>query len=273
MKSYAFPPTGMPDKSNDPADAGAVFTTAYAFIPADCMRDIVTSFLPGWHDTRFWIIARPLSGFAETFAQYAVEISPGGGSDTPEPDGAAEAVLFMARGVAELILDGVKHSLKPGGYAYIPAGSQWTLHNHAKEPAQLHWIRRRYEPAPGFAPPDAFVTSDDAVKQIEMPGTPEWATSHFADPADLSHDMHVNIVTFLPGGRIPFAETHVMEHGLYILQGTARYLLNTDWLEVGPGDFIWLRAFCPQACIATGDEPFRYLLYKDVNRHVGLDIR
>jgi (S)-ureidoglycine aminohydrolase len=61
-----------------------------------------------------------------------------------------------------------------------------------------------------------------------------------------------------------------MEHGLYVLQGTADYLLNKDWVPVGPGDFMWLRAFCPQACIATGDEPFRYLLYKDVNRHMPL---
>ncbi|HBR37973.1 MAG TPA: (S)-ureidoglycine aminohydrolase, partial [Sulfitobacter pontiacus] len=31
-------------------------------------------------------------------------------------------------------------------------------------------------------------------------------------------------------------------------------------------------AFCPQACIATGQEPFRYLLYKDVNRHMPLSL-
>jgi (S)-ureidoglycine aminohydrolase len=103
-----------------------------------------------------------------------------------------------------------------------------------------------------------------------MPGTDLWGTTRFVEPENLSHDMHVNIVTFRPGGRIPFAETHVMEHGLYVLQGTARYLLNTDWVDVGPGDFMWLRAFCPQACIATGDGPFRYLLYKDVNRHMKL---
>ncbi|MBT8474417.1 MAG: cupin domain-containing protein, partial [Alphaproteobacteria bacterium] len=109
--------------------------------------------------------------------------------------------------------------------------------------------------------------SDAAVAPLPMPDTDLWATTRFVDPDDLGHDMHVNIVTFQPGGRIPFAETHVMEHGLYVLQGTARYLLNTDWVEVGPGDFMWLRAFCPQACEATGDEPFRYLLYKDVNRH------
>ena len=31
-----------------------------------------------------------------------------------------------------------------------------------------------------------------------------------------------------------------------------------------------LRAFCPQACYAGGPGKFRYLLYKDVNRHAKL---
>jgi len=53
-------------------------------------------------------------------------------------------------------------------------------------------------------------------------------------------------------------------------EGKAAYRLNQDWVEVEAGDFMWLRAFCPQACIATGNTPFRYLLYKDVNRHPDL---
>ena len=121
---------------------------------------------------------------------------------------------------------------------------------------------------PGLEPPPAFVTSDGEVEPIPMPGTEgRWATSRFADPDDLRHDMHVNIVTFQPGASIPFAETHVMEHGLYVLEGKAVYRLNEDWVEVQEGDFMWLRAFCPQACYAGGPGPFRYLLYKDVNRH------
>ena len=75
-------------------------------------------------------------------------------------------------------------------------------------------------------------------------------------------------VTFEPGAVIPFAETHVMEHGLYVLEGKAVYRLNQDWVEVEAGDYMWLRAFCPQACYAGGPGPFRYLLYKDVNRHM-----
>ena len=106
-----------------------------------------------------------------------------------------------------------------------------------------------------------------------MPDTDgKWATTRFVDPDDMRHDMHVTIVTLAPGAVIPFAETHVMEHGLYVLEGKAVYRLNQDWVEVEAGDFMWLRAFCPQACYAGGPSNFRYLLYKDVNRHMKLSL-
>lgn len=270
--SYAFPPGGLPGQDVSP-EGTAVFTEAYAVLPACTMRDIVTSFLPGWQAARVWIIARPLTGFAETFAQYAVEVEPGGGSDTPEPDPQAQATLFIAEGEMRLTIDGKRHDLTAGGYAYIPAGSTWAVTNFGNSLLKFHWIRKRYEPASGIADPEAFITSDQEVAPTPMPDcNGVWATTRFVEGTDLRHDYHVNIVTFQPGGLIPFAETHVMEHGLYVLQGTARYLLNKDWVEVGPGDFMWLRAFCPQACVATGDEPFRYLLYKDVNRHPKLGL-
>ena len=265
--SYAFPPGGLPGQEISPVGT-AVFTEAYAVLPSDTQRDIVTSLLPGWTGARAWILARPLSGFAETFAQYALELSPGGGSDAPEPDASSQAILFVANGYGELTVDGTSHAIEPGSYAYIPAAANWSLWNRSDENLQVHWVRKRWEAALGLDKPDAFVTHDRDNPPNAMPDSNGvWATTRFVDTEDLRHDCHVNIVTFQPGGRIPFAETHVMEHGLYVLQGTAEYLLNTDWVKVGPGDFMWLRAFCPQACIATGFEPFRYLLYKDVNRH------
>lgn len=126
MISYAFPPGGLPGQDVGPEGA-AIFTEAYAFIPAITMRDIVTSFFPGWRDSRGWIIARPLSGFAETFAQYAMEVAPGGGSDMPEPDAAAQGVLFVADGTMLLEIDDNTYELEKGGYAYIPAGSAWRI--------------------------------------------------------------------------------------------------------------------------------------------------
>jgi (S)-ureidoglycine aminohydrolase len=268
--TYAFPVGGMPPMTDDPAAAGAAFTTAYAFVPGGVMRDTVASLLPAWTGTRAWILARPLSGFAETFAQYAVEVLPGGGSDSPEPDSGAEAGVFIADGQMTLTLDGARHSLGAGGYAYVPPGCSWTVRNGGGTPLQFHWVRKRYVAVPGLPTPDPILTSDTQVPIDWMDSTENWGTTRFADPNDLRHDMHVNIVTLEPGGRIPIAETHVMEHGLYVLEGTAEYLLNRDWVSVRSGDFMWLRAWCPQACVATGTGRFRYLLYKDVNRHPDL---
>jgi (S)-ureidoglycine aminohydrolase len=251
----------------------AVFTDSYAVIPKGVMQDIVTSSFPHWTHTRAWIIARPLSGFAETFSQYIMEVAPGGGSSSPEPDAAAQAVLFFVEGAVDLTIGKKSHKMMKGSYAYIPAGKTWSLKATGKTPAKFHWVRKAYEAVDGVELPEAFVTSDERVKPTPMPGTNgTWATSRFADPQDLRHDMHVNIVTFQPGGTIPFAETHVMEHGLYVLEGKAVYRLNNDWVEVEAGDFMWLRAFCPQACYAGGPGPFRYLLYKDVNRHPKLKL-
>ncbi|WP_299694314.1 bifunctional allantoicase/(S)-ureidoglycine aminohydrolase [uncultured Tateyamaria sp.] len=268
--SYAFPPGGLPGQDQHP-DSSAIFTQAYAVIPASVQRDIVTSFLPGWVGTRAWILARPLSGFAETFAQYAVELDPEGGSGDPEPDIDAQAILFVARGQAHLTIGQDLHKLRPGSFAYIPPGARWSLWNRGEETCGIHWVRKRFVSGADVTMPEALVTHETDVPPAPMPHSGgKWATQRFFDPLDLRYDCHVNIVNFQPGGRIPFAETHVMEHGLYVLEGTAEYLLNRDWVSVGPGDFMWLRAFCPQACIATGDGPFRYLLYKDVNRHVPL---
>jgi (S)-ureidoglycine aminohydrolase len=270
VTSYYVPRGGLPGQSELATDRTR-FTAAYALLGKRTMRDIVTSYLPFWEDTRLWVLARPLSGFAETFSQYIVEVAPGGGSDRPESDPNAEAVLFVVDGTTELRIEGAAHSLDAGGYAYLPPGSAWTLHNRTDRPVSFHWIRKAYQRVAGLDAPEPVIADEREIEPVAMPDTDgAWATTRFVDPADLRHDMHVTIVTFQPGASIPFAETHVMEHGLYVLQGKALYLLNQDWVEVEAGDFMWLRAFCPQACCAAGPEPFRYLLYKDVNRHAPL---
>ena len=268
--SYYAPTGGLPPQTALHTGR-AVFTEAYAVIPKGVYSDIVTSYLPHWDATRLWIIARPLSGFAETFSQYIMEVSPGGGSTDPEPDPAAEGVLFVVEGGASLSVAGKTHALAPGSYAYLPPSTPWQLRNDSKAPVRFHWIRKAYEPAAGIPAPDPLVRNERDIAPTAMPDTQgRWATTRFVDPADLRHDMHVTIVSFEPGGLIPFEETHVMEHGLYVLEGKAVYRLNRDWVEVEAGDFMWLRAFCPQACYAGGPDRFRYLLYKDVNRHATL---
>ncbi|MGP4713354.1 bifunctional allantoicase/(S)-ureidoglycine aminohydrolase [Psychrobacter sp. DM8] len=266
--TYYAPTGGLPPQTQLLSDR-AIFTESYAIIPKRVLTDIVISYLPFWEGMRMWVIARPLTGFSETFSQYIVEVAPNGGSDKPELDDKAEAVLFVVEGEMEVTIEGVTHHMQAGGYAFLPPKCNWTLKNNSDAHVKFHWIRKAYQYVDGIDAPEAFVTSDHEVDGIEMPGTDGvWKTTRFTEQSDMRHDMHVNIVTFQPGGVIPFDETHVMEHGLYVLEGKAVYHLNAEWVEVEAGDFMWLRAFCPQSCYAGGPGPFRYLLYKDVNRHM-----
>ncbi|MEM8755179.1 MAG: cupin domain-containing protein, partial [Pseudomonadota bacterium] len=197
----------------------AIFTEAYAVVPRGVMTDIVASAFPGWEGARGWILARPLTGFAETFSQTIMELEPGGGSDAPEPDDEAETALFVTEGELTLRHTGADRRLGPGGFAYLPPGASWRVKNRTEARAVFHWIRKAYDPASGLNAPDAIFASDADTPPSPMPGTDAWATTRFMDPQDLRQDMHVTVVTFEPGGSIPFAETHVMEHGLYVLEG------------------------------------------------------
>ena len=96
MSGNYYAPTGGHPGQDQLLTDRAVFTDAYAVIPRGTMRDITTSFLPFWENTRLWVLSRPLSGFAETFSQYIMEVAPGGGSDRPETDAVAQGVLFLS---------------------------------------------------------------------------------------------------------------------------------------------------------------------------------
>lgn len=111
--NYYVPRGGLPPQTDLTTDR-AVFTESYAVLPRRTMSDITASLLPHWNGTRAWVLARPLSGFAETFSQYIVEVSSGGGSDRPDADPGAEAVVFVVDGALTLTLDGVEHVLDAG---------------------------------------------------------------------------------------------------------------------------------------------------------------
>jgi (S)-ureidoglycine aminohydrolase len=153
-----------------------VFTAAYAVIPKGVMYDIVASYLPFWEGTRLWVLSRPLSGFAETFSQYIMEVASGGGSNRPESDQRAEGVLFVVEGELDLTLAGRNHTMIPGGYAYLPPGSDWQVRNRSNGAVRFHWIRKAYEAVDGIGAPDAFVVNENDIAPTLMPGTEgQWA--------------------------------------------------------------------------------------------------
>ena len=98
-----------------------------------------------------------LSGFAETLSQYLCEVQPGGDNESPEPALETEAVLFILDGSLDITLDDTVHRLKPGGYAYIPPGSDWAARSDAEAAVRSHWIHEAYERVEGIDPAEAFI--------------------------------------------------------------------------------------------------------------------
>ena len=63
------------------------------------------------------------------------------------------------------------------------------------------------------------------------------------------------------------------DEGLFASYTDVRFLAPVragDCVEAEAGHFLWLRAFCPQACYAGRPGPLPYLLSHDTNRHAPL---
>ncbi len=234
-------------------------TPHYAVMPPD---GILQSRLPGFAGARVHFQTSPAMGAG--FAQALLVLAPGGGTAAPREDG-LEHFFYVVEGAAEIGPSGEERHLEPGGFCYVPAGRAYDL--RATEETRIVWIKRPYEPAPGISSPEPRFGSrqDTPILRKHTDGR-GWQTLLGED--DLRMDMEINILSFAPGTHFPFVETHVMEHGLYMLDGQGLYLLGRDWHECWAGDFIWMGAYVPQQFYCTGWGEAAYLLYKNVNRDV-----
>jgi (S)-ureidoglycine aminohydrolase len=232
----------------------------FAILPPE---GIPATTLPGWRDTEVRILTAPAMGAA--FAQYRLDVAPRGGA-TVKLGSSIETFFYCLDGDASIAADGAAIALKPGGFAYLPPGAVFTL--EAAKASRLLWLKKKYEPIEGGK--SRLVAGNERdVKGEPFMETPELPLKHLL-PDEPGFDMAMNVFTFPPGFGLPMIETHVMEHGLYMLEGQGLYYLGDAWREVQAGDFIWMGPYCPQSFYATSSSPARYIYYKNVNRDVEL---
>ena len=238
-------------------------TNHYALLPE---IGIVESVLPNFIHTVAHIQAAPALGRAR-FVQMLLDMQPGAANLAPINDG-LEHFLYVLDGTAQLNLGRHSHVLTEGGYAYLPPEQIFSLANLSESLCRIEWIKRRYEPVGRLAPsPIVGNQKDIACEPGDVEGTQVQRLLPFED---IAFDMAVNILRFNPGVYFDYVETHIMEHGLYMLSGQGIYYLADEWMEVQASDFFWMAPFCPQFFFCTGWEESSYLLYKDVNRDVAL---
>lgn len=223
--------------------------------------DRVNSKLPNWHNTNAKIMTTPALG--AKFVEYEMFIQPGGGTKKPVNDG-LQHFLFVLEGEITFELDGQTHELTQGGTVWRPPNHPYRVANNSEATTRMLWLRRRYIELEGIAIPAPIITNE---KDVEALPEDTYVEKHLI-PYDneLGYDMAFNLLIFEPGTHFGFVESHIMEHGLYMLDGRGFYYLNGDLIEVTKDDYIYMAPFCPQYFAATGWETGRYILYKDVNR-------
>jgi len=214
--------------------------------------------MPGAERVDFIVHAAPRLGarFTQMTAEFAA-----GGLLGPAPE---QRFIYVLEGGLELDTGGKKHTLAPGGFAYLPKGAPHTVRAVSVSRAAI--IEKPYEPQPGAGAPEIVVGEEAKVEAVPLMGDDGLRVRSLMANGP-QYDFAVNTMTYDPGAALSMVELHVMEHGLLMLEGGGIYRLGDAWYPVEAGDFIWMAPYCPQWFGAIGKRPAKYLIYKDWRRH------
>ena len=181
------------------------------------------------------------------------------------PADKVETVLYVHAGSCTVKIGEHTQSLKVGGYAFCPAGAELGF-SEAADGTQVTCFRKIFEPLEGGEYPPALFGDAAKIEGQPFLGNPRALLKTLLPADDFRYDLAMNIFTYEPGATLPFVETHIMEHGLLMLEGQGVYRLEESYYPVTTGDVIWMAPYCPQWFVAMGDAPASYLYYKNVNR-------
>lgn len=230
----------------------------YALMP---LEGFPVSRLPTWPDAEVKVLAAPALG--AQFVQYLIDL-PAGRAGQFTSDAGIETLYYALDGTGKV---NQNQPIRSGSFGLVPPAASFTV--NAADRLRLIVLRKRYERAASIEVFKSLHGHESDVKKEIWAENPHSLLQTLI-PDDFAYDMAMNIFTFDPGFGLPIVETHVMEHGLYFLQGKGVYFLDGDWMEVERDDFIWMGPYCPQSFYATGPTPSRYLYYKNVNREIPL---
>ncbi len=237
----------------------------YAVIPKD---GLVNNVIPNLIGCRTSIVASPKMG--ASFVQYVIEVQPGGRTTSPmAAEDGIESFIYVADGNVNITLDGRDYSLCEGGYAFAPQGVGISFENADETPAKVLFYKQKYIPLEGYEAHSVVANINEVEFRIydDMENV---FIKDFLPIDDLGYDMNMHILSFAPGGCHPFVETHVQEHGAYILSGEGMYLMEDTWMPIKKDDFMWFGPFVQQGAYGVGREMFSYIYSKDCNRDVTL---
>lgn len=232
----------------------------WAVIPKD---GLVNNVIPYIKNCDVSIVASPKMG--ASFVQYVVNAQKGGQTVAPfAAENGLESFIYIIEGTVKIKIGKYEGTFNDGGYAFSPAdtGLEFSV---VSEKAKFLLYKQKYIPYEKLFP--HIVTGNiTEIPFRNYNGIENVLIKDFLPTDNPAFDMNMHILSFMPGGCHPFVETHIQEHGAYILNGKGMYYMDNKWLGIEKDDFMWFGPYCPQCAYGVGTEPFEYIYSKDCNR-------
>ncbi|MDN6626094.1 MAG: (S)-ureidoglycine aminohydrolase [Pisciglobus halotolerans] len=233
----------------------------YALIPHD---GLVKNVVPGFENVSLSVLASPKLG--ASFVDYIITFHKNGRNKQGFGEEGVETFLYVVDGSLKVTADEETHELKKGGYIYLPEGEKMYLENAQDEDTEVFLYKKRYDRIEGYKA-HKVVNNINDLKPVEYEGMKDVLLWDLLPTDDLGFDMNFHVLSFEPGASHGYIETHVQEHGAYLLSGEGMYNLDNEWMPVEKGDYIFMGSYVPQAAYAVGrNEPLSYVYSKDCNR-------
>lgn len=236
----------------------------YAVIEPD---GLVKNVVPGFDGCDMTILGSPKLG--ASFVDYLITVHEDGKNTRGFGEPEEEVLFYVLDGQLSVQAEGQQYTLEKGGFIYCPPGSKLYFSNNSGEKAKAFLYKRLYTKLEGYTPYVVTGNTED-MEWVQYEGMEDVLVKDFL-PKDLAFDCNFHILSFKPGASHGYVETHVQEHGAYCLSGQGMYNLDNNWVPVQKGDYIFMGAYCLQACYAVGrEESFSYVYSKDCNRDISL---
>ncbi|MGI6686733.1 MAG: (S)-ureidoglycine aminohydrolase [Bacillota bacterium] len=193
----------------------------------------------------------------------------GGTSKPINKEPGIESFIYIISGHGEFQVGSQKYDAPQGAYIYTPPDVGLEFHNSSATQMKAILYKRVFIPIEGKSLPPVYYGNVNNISYREYDSMSNVFIKDLL-PVDIAFDMNMHILSFAPGGCHPFVETHVQEHGAYILEGEGCYYIDDQWTMIKQGDYVWLGPYVAQAAYGVGTKNFTYIYSKDCHRDVQL---
>ena len=229
---------------------------------------LVKNTIPGFENCVLTVLGCPHLG--ASFVDYLLHVQAGGKHTTGFGGDGVETFIYVIEGELTVATSEGEKVLTDGGFVFTPASHKLYFENKSDKEIKCFLYKRRYDAVDGHEAHLVVGNSHD-LEYVAYEGMKEVLYTEFLPAAtNLGFDMNFHILQFEPGASHGYLETHLAEHGAYLLEGQGMYNLDNEWMPVKKGDYIYMSAYSLQGAYCVGDKPLRYIYSKDCNRDVAI---